>query len=84
MNGANPISGKNLVLEIWAKMFLANQIAGFLKQQYLENETVNELDFLHVDTHLGMELVDGNFFLKIMPKNVLSQSDCRILETAIF
>ena len=26
----NPILGKNLVAEIWAKMLLANQIAGFL------------------------------------------------------
>ena len=63
-------------------MFLANQIAGFLKQLYLENKTVNSLDFLHIDTSLGKEIGDY-FFLKIMLKNVLSQSDCRILKTAL-
>ena len=31
----NPIFGKNLVPGIWAKMLLANQIAGFLNQLYL-------------------------------------------------
>ena len=32
---ANPILGRNLVPEIWAKMLSANQIAGFLNWQYL-------------------------------------------------
>ena len=32
---ANPIFGKNLVPEIWAKMLSANQITGFLNQLYL-------------------------------------------------
>ena len=27
----NPVSGKTLVLELWIKMFLANQIAEFFK-----------------------------------------------------
>ena len=31
----NSVSGKNLVPEIFAKMLLANQIAGFLNQLYL-------------------------------------------------
>ena len=31
----NPIFGKNQVSEIWAKMLLTNQIAGFLNQLYL-------------------------------------------------
>ena len=31
----NSIFGKNLVPEIWAKMLLVNQIAGFLNQLYL-------------------------------------------------
>ena len=39
-------------------MFLANQIAGFLKQLYLENKTVNLLDFLRVDTNLGKKIGD--------------------------
>ena len=36
----NPIFGKILVPEIWAKMFLANQIAGFFNQPYLQNKSV--------------------------------------------
>ena len=32
----NRIFWKNLVSEIWAKMFLASQIAGFSNQLYLE------------------------------------------------
>ena len=31
----NPILGENLVPEIWAKIILSNQIAGFLDIQYL-------------------------------------------------
>ena len=46
----NPILGKNLILEIWAKMLLANQIAGFLNWVYLENTKMKKPDFLHVDT----------------------------------
>ena len=45
-----------------AKMFLANQIAGFLKQLYLEKNTVNKLDFLYVDTNLGKKIGDIFFF----------------------
>ena len=36
----NPILGKNLVPEIWAKMLLANQIAGFLIQLYLYKKII--------------------------------------------
>ena len=43
-------------------MFLANQIAGLLKQLYLENETVNELDFLHIETNLEKKIADYFFF----------------------
>ena len=32
----NPLFRENLVPEIWTKMPLANQIAGFLSQIYLE------------------------------------------------
>ena len=41
-------------------MLAANQIAGFLKQPYLENKTVNKLDFLHVDTNIGKNI--GDYF----------------------
>ena len=42
---ANPIFGKSLVLEIWAKMFSANQIAGFFNQLYLQNKSMKYLIF---------------------------------------
>ena len=45
----NPIFGKNLVPEIWVKMLLVNQIAGFLNQLYLQNTMIKKPDFLHVD-----------------------------------
>ena len=41
--------GKGLVPEICAKMFLANQIAEFLNQLYLQNKKTKKFDFLHVD-----------------------------------
>ena len=41
---------KDLVSEIWAKMLLANQIAGFLNQLYLYKKIMKKPDFLHVDT----------------------------------
>ena len=37
---ANPIFGKNLVLEIWVKILSTNQIAEFLYQQYLQNKSM--------------------------------------------
>ena len=36
----NPIFGKIPVPEIWAKMFSANYIAGFLNQRYLQNKSM--------------------------------------------
>ena len=46
----NPISGNNLVPELWAKMLLANQITGFLNQLYLWNKMMKKSNFLNVDT----------------------------------
>ena len=43
---SNPILGKNPVLEIWAKMLLANQIVGFLNWLYiLQNVKIKKTDF---------------------------------------
>ena len=42
---------KNQDLEIWAKILLANQIAAFLNQLYLQNKTMKKPIFLHVDTN---------------------------------
>ena len=41
----NPIFGKMLVPEIWAKMFSANQIAEFFNQTYLKTNQWNSLMF---------------------------------------
>ena len=46
----SPIFGKIFVPEIWAKIFLANQTAGFFHQPYLQNKSMKYPDFLHVDT----------------------------------
>ena len=43
--------GKIFVLEIWAKMFSANQIARFFNQPYLQSKSMKYPDFLHVDTN---------------------------------
>ena len=55
----NPILGK--IPEIWAKMFSANQIAGFFNQPYLQNKSMKQPDFLHVDTNSLKLKVDQNF-----------------------
>ena len=34
----NPLSGKILVLKLWAKMLLANHIAGFFKMKRMRKE----------------------------------------------
>ena len=47
----NPISGKILVLELWAKMLSANQIAGFFKMYYMKLEMNDEVYFWHADKH---------------------------------
>ena len=46
----NPVLGKNLVPEIWAKMLAPNQIAEFLNRLYIWNKMTKKPDFLHVDT----------------------------------
>ena len=50
-NSAIIQSCKIFVPEIWAKMFPANQIAGFFNQPYLQNKSVKWSDFLHFDTN---------------------------------
>ena len=41
--------GKNFVPEIWAKIFSANQIAGFFEST--TSHSMKYLDILHVDTN---------------------------------
>ena len=41
------MSGKNLALQSWPKMFSANQIPVFFNHQYVWKESVDPLDFLH-------------------------------------
>ena len=47
----NLIFGEILVPEIWVKMLLANEIAEFLNQLYLQYTIMKNPDFLHVDTN---------------------------------
>ena len=50
--------GKIFVPEIWAKMFSANQIAGFFYQPYLQNKSMKKPGFWHFDTNSHKLKVD--------------------------
>ena len=54
----NLIFGKNFIPQIWAKMFSASQIAEFLNQPYLQNQSMKLSDFLHVYTNSHILKVD--------------------------
>ena len=56
----NPIFWKIFVPEIWAKMFLVNQIAGFFNQPYLLNGSMEQPDVLHVNTNSHKLKLDQN------------------------
>ena len=43
-------------------MFLANQIAGFFNQPYLQKRSMKWPDFLHVDTNLHKLKVDEKYW----------------------
>ena len=45
----NPLFGKDLVPEIKTKMLSVIQIAGFLKQRFLQNKSMKQPHFLHFD-----------------------------------
>ena len=45
------MSGKILVLKLWAKMLPASQIAGFFKMQYLKKEVNGEVYFWPADKY---------------------------------
>ena len=55
------MSGKIFVTEIWAKIPLANQIAGFVDQPYLQN-ILKQPDLWLFDTISHKLKVDLNFF----------------------
>ena len=79
----NPISGKILVLELRDKMLSASEIAGLLNQLYLKKQLVNQLDFwLNEYRFKKHKRCFVNFQLDIV-KSILSQSDFRILKSAI-
>ena len=58
----NPIFRKIFVPEILAKIFPANQIAGFFNQSYLQNKSMKQPDFLHVDTNSHKLKLDQKSF----------------------
>ena len=43
-------------------MFSANQIAGLFNQSYLQNKSMKQPDFLHVDTNSHKLKVDQKIF----------------------
>ena len=58
----NAIFGKTFVPEVLAKMFSANQTAGFFNQPYLQSKSMKYPDFVHVDTNSHKLKVDQKFF----------------------
>ena len=62
-----PIFGKIFVPEIWAKMFSASQIAGFFNEPYLQNKSMKQPDFLHVDTNSHKLKVDQKVWGWVCP-----------------
>ena len=58
----NPIFGKIFIPEIWAKMFSVNQIARFFNQLYLQNKSIKQPYFKHVDTNSHKLEVDQKMF----------------------
>ena len=53
---------KTFVFKIWAKMFSASQIGRCFSQPYLQNKSVKQPDYLHVDTNSHRLNVDQIFF----------------------
>ena len=47
---------------VWAKMLSAYQIAGFFNQPCIQNKSMKEPDFLHVDTSSHKLKVDQKIF----------------------
>ena len=78
----NPIFDKIFVPEIWAKMFAANQITGFFNQSYLQNKSIKQPVFLHVDTNSHELKVDQKIFLVDMVINGRGQSGHGTLKLA--
>ena len=46
---AKSLSVEHLVLKLFVKMLLANQIAGFFKVQYLKKKVRDQVDFLYAN-----------------------------------
>ena len=52
-----------MILELWAKMLAANQIAGFFKMSYLKKEVNYEVYFWHTYKHQSLLQVDSIFWV---------------------
>ena len=52
------MSGRILVLDLWAKVLLVNQIEGFFKMYYLKKEVASKVYFLHAHKHQSFLQVD--------------------------
>ena len=54
--------------EIWPKIFSTNQIPGFFKQPYIQNNSMKQPDFVCVDTNLHKLKFNQNFLGWVWPK----------------
>ena len=50
-SSTNPIFGKIFVPDIWTEILSANRIVGFFNQPFLQNKSMKQPDFLHVNTN---------------------------------
>ena len=60
----NHMFGKNLVLNLWPKMFSTSQISVFFNRQYLIIRLTSDSDFLHIDRHEWLQQALLMVFLK--------------------
>ena len=78
----NSIFEKVFVPEIWAKLFAANQITGFLNQPISRTSHRKSLIFVYVDTNSHKLKVDQKFLVGMI-KNGCSQSSHETLKLTV-
>ena len=77
----NPIFGVIFVPVIWAKIFSANQIPVFFNQPHLQNKSMKQLDFLHVDTNSHKLKVDQKILGR--PRSKMDVASHRTLKLTV-
>ena len=66
----NSMFGKFFIPEILAKMFSADQIAGYFNHPYLQNRSMKQPDFVHALTNSHKLKLDQNIFVWAVSKMV--------------